>query len=162
MADFQQYTTWGLIIEDDIMSKQVSGRIKEMVNIFEQIPDWEDRYKKIIEFGKKLDHMDPELKTEKNLISGCQSQVWLLADYNKSYNRLKFTADSDALIVKGLLFILLKIYSDSSPKEIIETKPDFISNLGLDAHLSPTRASGLFAVLKQIKLYAFIYQKQNE
>ncbi|MGZ3772090.1 MAG: SufE family protein [Pseudobdellovibrionaceae bacterium] len=125
----------------------------KIISDFSALTQWEDRYKKIIEMGKALPPMPNDLKTEQNLVKGCQSQVWLSAKLNDQ-GLVELTGDSDALIVKGLVSLLLFIYSNASPAEILATPPDFLKALGFEGNLSPSRANGLFSMLKQIKLYA--------
>jgi cysteine desulfuration protein SufE len=118
------------------------------------------RYEYIIELGKSLPLIDPQYKTEENLIKGCQSKVWLHAE--KEGDKIVFTADSDAIITKGIIAILIRAYSNQSPTNIIEANADFIDQIGLKEHLSPTRANGLVSMIKQLKLYAIAYQTQVE
>ena len=125
----------------------------EIIKTFSKLEKWEDRYQKIIDLGKSLEAMPLELKTEKNIVKGCQSQVWLFAQL-KENGRVGFYGDSDAVIVKGLVGLLLYVYSDATPEEILKTPPDFLKTLGFEGNLSPSRANGLHSMLKQIKLYA--------
>lgn len=125
---------------------------------FSEVASWEDRYKLIIEKGKTLKKMPDSLKTEDNKVKGCQSQVWIYADYDNETQKIHFQADSDAMIVKGLVAILLQIYSDSTADEILTTPVDFLKELGLQQHLSPSRANGLYSMLKQIIFYATAYK----
>jgi cysteine desulfuration protein SufE len=129
--------------------QQTQERIVREFNLFQ---DWTDRYEHIINLGKKLPPMDEQHRAEVNKVHGCQSQVWLHADGDAGL--VKFQADSDALIVKGLIALLLRVYNGRTPSEILLTEPTFITQIGLDRHLSPTRANGLGAMLKKIKLYA--------
>lgn len=126
---------------------------RDLVAEFATLSTWEDRYQKIIALGKALPAYPEELRVEDLKVKGCQSQVWLHAKLDEN-KYLWFQADSDALIVKGLVAVLLKIYSGKKPKEILETQPDFISELGFASNLSPSRANGLNAMIKQIKYYA--------
>jgi cysteine desulfuration protein SufE len=133
------------------------GEIQDQViKEFEDIDNWEDRYKHIIKLGRELPGFPDDKKTEENQIKGCQSQVWMYPklDGDKVY----FVADSDAMIVKGLIAILLRVYSGHSPDEILNSPPEFIQKIGIDKHLSPTRKNGLSAMLKQIKMYAIAYK----
>jgi len=132
-------------------------RINNLLNVFKSMNDWESRYQYLIKLGKTIPPMKPELLTEENKIRGCQSQVWLAVKANDG-ETLHFEAESDALIVKGLISLLLTVYQDLSPAEIIQTSPQFIKDLGFDQHLSPSRANGLQAMLKQIQYYAKAYQ----
>ena len=132
---------------------EIQERQKNIITEFSKFSDWEDRYKKIIELGKTLPEIPEQFKTEQNIVKGCQSQVWLHADLGPD-GKVKFLGDSDALLVRGLVGILLQIYSDSTPSEILNTPPDFLKELGFEGNLSPSRANGLHSMLKQIKLYA--------
>lgn len=125
---------------------------------FSNLSSWEDRYRKIIEMGKDLSPLNEAYRTDDLKVRGCQSQVWLHAE-KRADGRLYFTADSDALIVKGLVAILLMAYSEKTPEEILEFKSDFVKELGLDTHLSPSRANGLFAMIRQIQYYALAFKR---
>lgn len=133
----------------------IQERVSRVINDFNQLPDWEERYKKLIEWGKNLPPLSEEFKTDKYLIKGCQSQVWLYPDFIQG--QVIFRADSDAILVKGIVALLLYVYSTSSPAEILETKPDFLTAIGLTEHLSMNRTNGLKAMIKQIQLYALAY-----
>jgi cysteine desulfuration protein SufE len=137
--------------------QKAKARIEHLNQQFNSIANWEDRYKHLIEMGKNLPAMLPELKTEENKVKGCQSQVWLSVKLNED-KTLHFFADSDALIVKGLVALLLSVYQDLTPTEILQTPPQFLKELGLESHLSPSRANGLQSMLKQIQYYATAYQ----
>jgi len=130
----------------------------EIVDEFSMFEDWMQRYEYMIELGKELPLIAEEFKTEDNIIKGCQSKVWIHAEMNN--NTIAFTADSDAIITKGIIAILLRVFSNQSPKDIIDANMDFIDDIGLKEHLSPTRANGLISMIKQIKLYAIAYQTQ--
>ncbi len=130
--------------------KQRSQKISEQ---FSGLQSWEDRYKKIIDMGKQLPDMPDELKTEDHKVRGCQSQVWLHARLNDQ-GQIVFQGDSDALLVRGLVAMLLQIYSGATPQEIITTQPDFLKDIGFEGNLSPSRANGLFSMIKQIRYYA--------
>lgn len=117
----------------------------DLVTRFEVLGDWMERYQYIIDLGRKLPSFPDEWCTEQNRLHGCQSQVWLRAE--KRGDRLHFDATSDAAIVRGLIAILLRIYGDRQPEEILSTRPDFIKQIGLDSHLSPTRSNGLHSML---------------
>ena len=134
-----------------IMEKQ-----EEIVKEFDEIIDWEDKYKKIIELGKLLPALDENIKTEKYKLSGCQSQVWINAKLTNG--KIIFEADSDAAIVKGLVAILVKVYSNETPEEILSNPPGFLQKIGIDKHLSPTRKNGLGAMMKQIQMYAVAFK----
>lgn len=131
-------------------------RQQEMIRDFKQLQTWEERYKKIIDIGKQLPELSEEFKKDENLVKGCQSQVWLVAEFKEG--RVYFKGDSDALIVRGLVGLLLKLYSDSTPQEILETAPEFLKELGFESNLSPSRANGLYSMIKQIKYYATAFQ----
>lgn len=131
-------------------------RQAEIVNEFSQIKSWEDRYKKIIAMGKDLPAQEESFYDDKFLVKGCQSRVWLHAELNNG--RVILKADSDAMIVKGLVSILLKVYSGLTPKEILTTPPNFIEELGFKNYLSPSRANGFLSMIKQIMLYAQAFQ----
>ena len=129
---------------------------QEIISEFEFMTDWMDKYEMIIQTGKELPLIDEQYKTPENLIKGCQSQVWLHVDYKDG--RLHFTADSDALITKGLIALVVKVLSGHTPKEIIEANLYFIDEIGLRSHLSPTRSNGLLSMVKQIKNYAVAFR----
>jgi cysteine desulfuration protein SufE len=131
----------------------IQERQAKVIADFSAVSAWEDRYKKIIEIGKQMPDMPEDLKTEDNKVKGCQSQVWLSANLNDQ-GQMVFQGDSDALIVKGLVGLLLKIYSESTPAEVLATPPEFLKALGFEGNLSPSRANGLHSMLKQIKHYA--------
>lgn len=129
---------------------------EEIVDEFLMFDDWMERYEYIIELGKSLPLIDERYKLDENLIKGCQSKVWLHSEIEN--DKLLFTADSDAILTKGIVALLLRVYSDQSPQDIIKADTDFIDQIGLQEHLSPTRANGLVSMLKQIKLYAIAQQ----
>lgn len=131
----------------------IQDRQEKIIKDFSALSQWEDRYKKIIEMGKALPEMPEALKTEQNAVKGCQSQVWLSANLNEQ-GQMILQGDSDALIVKGLVGLLLSVYSGATPSEILATPPEFLKALGFEGNLSPSRANGLHSMLKQIKLYA--------
>ncbi len=133
---------------------QIQDQIIEDFSMFE---DWNDKYEYIIESGKALKPLDEQYKNEENIIKGCQSKVWLIA-YMKDDN-LYFEADSDAIITKGIISLLVRVYSGHKPKEIYENDLYFINNIGLKEHLSPNRANGLISMVKQMKMYAFSYDQ---
>ncbi|APX98804.1 cysteine desulfuration protein SufE [Lacinutrix venerupis] len=130
----------------------------EIIDEFSMFEDWEERYQYMIDLGKDLPLIDEQFKTEDNIIKGCQSKVWVHAELKN--NALEFTADSDAIITKGIIAILIRAFSNQHPKDIIEANTDFIDKIGLKEHLSPTRANGLVSMIKQIKMYAIAYQTQ--
>ena len=131
---------------------------EELVDEFSMFDDWMERYEHMIELGKSLPLIDEELKTEDKLIKGCQSRVWLNADTRNG--KVVFTADSDAVITKGIIAILIRVFSNQKPEDIINADTHFIDEIGLKEHLSPTRANGLVSMVKQLKLYAVAYQAQ--
>jgi cysteine desulfuration protein SufE len=132
---------------------------QQLIEEFSYFTDWMDKYNYIIELGKELPLIDPQYKTPQYLISGCQSQVWLHADFKDG--KIIFTADSDAIITKGIVNLLIKILSNRTPQEILDAKLDFIDAIGLRAHLSPTRSNGLNSMLKQMKMYATAFQMKQ-
>lgn len=138
------------------VNMSIQDRQKQLIQTFQAFHDWEERYKKLIEFGKQLPPLPEDLKTEDLKVKGCQSQVWIQARLEQG--RVQFQGDSDALLVKGLVAIILYVYSDSTPQEILTTPPDFIQEIGLESKLSPSRANGVFSMIKQIQYYAMAYQ----
>lgn len=136
--------------------KNIQDEIVEEFNFFE---DWQSKYEHIIELGKTLAPMPVDFKKDENLIKGCQSKVWVHPEINE--NKIRFYGDSDALIVKGLVALILRLYSDKTPKEILDNQPEFIERIGLQQHLSPTRNNGLSSLIKQIKMYAVAYSTQQ-
>ncbi len=130
---------------------------QEIIEEFSVFEDWMDKYSYLIELGNELEDLDPKDKNEQNLIKGCQSRVWLVAD--KVNGKINFRGESDAVIVKGLVALLLRVVSGRTPKEIMENELHFIDDLGLKQHLSPTRSNGLLAMVKQIRLYAVAYNR---
>ena len=132
----------------------------EVIEEFSDFTDWMDKYQLLIDLGNELQPLEAKYKTEDNLIDGCQSRVWLQADMRDGL--LYFTAESDALIVKGIISLLIRVLSGHTPQEIAEADLYFIERIGLREHLSPTRANGLLAMLKQMKLYAEAYKIKNE
>jgi len=129
---------------------------QQLIEEFSYFTDWMDKYNYIIELGKELPLIDPQYKTSQYLISGCQSQVWLHADFKDG--KIIFTADSDAIITKGIVNLLIRVLSNRTPQEILDAKLDFIDAIGLRSHLSPTRSNGLNSMLKQMKMYATAFQ----
>lgn len=132
----------------------------EVIEEFSDFTDWMDKYQLLIDLGNELQPLDAKYKTEDNLIDGCQSRVWLQADMKDGL--LYFTAESDALIVKGIIALLIRVLSGHTPQEIAAADLYFIDRIGLRDHLSPTRSNGLLAMLKQMKLYAEAYKMKNE
>ena len=131
----------------------------EVIEEFSEFTDWMDRYQMLIDLGNDLEPLDERYKTEQNLIDGCQSRVWLQADYDGSV--ITFTAESDALIVKGIIALLIQVLSGHTPKEILDADLYFIDRIGLKEHLSPTRSNGLLAMVKQIRMYALAFSEKN-
>ncbi len=128
----------------------------EIIEEFSELDDWMDRYQLLIDLGNEQEPLDEKYKTESNLIDGCQSRVWLQADYRD--DKLWFTAESDALIVKGIVSLLIRVLSGHTPQEILDADLYFIERIGLREHLSPTRSNGLLAMVKQMRAYAMAYQ----
>jgi len=128
---------------------------QDILDEFSLFDNWMEKYEYIIELGKDLPKINPESKTKENLIKGCQSQVWLDADFTN--NVINFTADSDAIITKGIIALLVRVLSSQSPKDIMNAKLNFIDEIGLKNHLSPTRANGLLEMVKQMRAYAFAF-----
>jgi cysteine desulfuration protein SufE len=133
------------------------NRQTQILKAFEGLQTWEEKYRQIIAFGKKLEPLPPQFHTDDYKVKGCQSRVWLGAEVDPK-RQIRFYADSDAVIVKGLVAMLLELYSGLTVDEVLATNPDYITKLELEQHLSPSRAGGLFAVVKQIKFYALAFQ----
>lgn len=133
---------------------------QEIIEEFNDFDDWMDKYQLLIDLGNEQQPLPAECKTEKNLIDGCQSRVWLQADYVDG--KIHFQAESDALIVKGIVTLLIKVLSDHTPDEILNADLHFIKDIGLTEHLSPTRSNGLLAMLKQMKIYAMAFKAKDE
>lgn len=131
---------------------------EDIIDEFSMFEDWEERYQYMIDLGKTLPLINDLYKTEENIIKGCQSKVWVHADLID--NKVVFTADSDAIITKGIIAILIRSFSNQKPEDIINANTDFIDEIGLKEHLSPTRANGLVSMIKEIKMYAIAYQTQ--
>ena len=131
---------------------------QEIIEEFSLFEDWMQRYEYMIELGKSLPLIAPEFKTDDNIIKGCQSIVWVHAELEE--DKLQFTADSDAIITKGIIAILIRAFSNQHPKDILNADTAFIDQIGLKEHLSPTRANGLVSMIKQIKMYAIAFQTQ--
>jgi cysteine desulfuration protein SufE len=134
----------------------INNRVESLVAEFKGMEDWEDRYKFIIQMGKMMDPMDDSLKNDNLKVKGCQSQVWLWPELKDG--KIYFQADSDASIVRGLVAMLVKVYSGSTPDEILATKPTFLEEIGIREHLSMSRSSGLSSMLKQISMYAIAFK----
>jgi cysteine desulfuration protein SufE len=132
----------------------------EVIEEFSDFTDWMDKYQLLIDLGNEMPLLDNQYKTEENLIEGCQSRVWIVEDYKDGL--LYFSAESDALIVKGLIALLLRVFSGHTPQEILDADLYFIEEIGLSDHLSPTRSNGLLAMVKRIKAYALAYKTQED
>ena len=132
----------------------------EIIEEFSELDDWMDRYQLLIDLGNEQEPLDEKYKTESNLIDGCQSRVWLQADYRD--DKLWFTAESDALIVKGIVSLLIRVLSGHTPQEILDADLYIIERIGLREHLSPTRSNGLLAMVKQMRAYAMAFRVKSE
>lgn len=130
----------------------------EIIEEFSGFDDWMDKYQLLIDLGNEQAPLDEKYKVESNLIDGCQSRVWLQADYEDG--KIHFQAESDALIVKGIVALLIRVLNDSTPQEILDADLYFIEQIGLKEHLSPTRSNGLLAMVKQIRMYALAFSQR--
>jgi cysteine desulfuration protein SufE len=137
----------------------IAQQQQEIIEEFSFFDDWMQRYEYIIELGKTLPIINDQHKTDENIIKGCQSKVWLHADFKD--NKVLYEADSDAILTKGVIALLIRVFNQHSPEEILEASIDFLDQIGLKEHLSPTRANGLVSMVKQIKLYALAFQNKN-
>jgi len=140
----------------------------EIIDEFAGLDDWMDKYQMLIDLGNEQEPLDERYKVESNLIDGCQSRVWLQADYvgvsdekGEKRNVIRFTAESDALIVKGIVALLIRVLSGHTPQEILDADLYFIDRIGLKEHLSPTRSNGLLAMVKQMRMYALAFQAKE-
>jgi cysteine desulfuration protein SufE len=131
----------------------------EIVDEFAMFDEWDERYQYVIDLGKTLPLIKEDYKTDENVIKGCQSKVWLHGEQQDG--RVVFTADSDAILTKGIIAILIRVFSNQKPEAILEADTAFIDEIGLKEHLSPTRANGLVSMIKQIKMYALAFQAKN-
>jgi cysteine desulfuration protein SufE len=131
----------------------------EIVDEFSMFDDWMQRYEYIIDLGRGLPLIDEKFKTDENIIKGCQSKVWVHA--NQMDDKIVFTADSDAILTKGIIAILIRAFSNQKATDILEANTDFIDEIGLKEHLSPTRANGLVSMVKEIKMYALAFSSKN-
>jgi cysteine desulfuration protein SufE len=138
---------------------QIKEIQEEIVDEFSMFEDWMQRYEYIIELGKSLPLINEKYKTEENIIKGCQSKVWLHGE--QMDDKIVFTADSDAILTKGIIAILIRVFSNQKPATILDATTNFIDEIGLKEHLSPTRANGLVSMIKQIKMYALAFQAKN-
>ena len=142
----------------DMEMKSINELQNEIIDEFLELDDWMDRYQLLIDMGGELEPMDDSMKTEQNLIDGCQSRVWINADCIDG--RLVMTAESDALIVKGIIALLLRVLNNQTPRDILDSELYFIDRIGLRDHLSPTRSNGLLAMVKRIHDYAVAYEAE--
>jgi len=141
---------------ENMKIEEITDQIVEEFSLYD---DWLDKYNYLIELGKSLPLIDEQYKTDQYIISGCQSKVWLHASYENGI--VSFKADSDAIITKGIVSLLIRVLSGRSPQEIIDAKLEFIDEIGLREHLSPTRSNGLTSMVKQMKFYAIAFQSKN-
>lgn len=132
---------------------------EEIVAEFSDLDDWMDRYQLLIDMGNELAPLNDKYKVEQNLIDGCQSRVWIVCEENNG--RLFFQADSDALIVKGIIALIIRVFNNQTADDILNAELDFIDDIGLKEHLSPTRSNGLLAMIKQIRIYALAFTQLN-
>ena len=140
--------------------KSIEEIEQEIIEEFSLFDSWDDKYEYIIDLGKKLPPLDDKYKRDENKVKGCQSTVWLAADYNDG--RIYYKAESDAVIVKGLISMLIRVLSGQTPDEIINTKLDFIREIGMMSHLAQTRSNGLLSMVKQMKNYALAFKVRQE
>ena len=138
----------------------INETINQLIKEFNQFDDWMDKYNYLIEMGRSVPLIDETQKTDSNLITGCQSRVWLSSEYRDGI--IYFTADSDAVITKGIAYLLIRVFSGLTPTAIIAAETTFLDQIGLKEHLSPTRSNGLLSMVKQIKMYAFAYQVKEK
>ncbi len=139
--------------------QQIQDEITDEFEMFDQ-DNWDERYQYVIDLGKTLPVIDPAFKTDANLIKGCQSKVWLHGEQKDG--KVIFSADSDAILTKGIIAILIRVFSHQRASDILAANTDFIDRIGLKEHLSPTRANGLVSMVKQIKMYALAFDSQNQ
>ena len=147
-----------LILQAKIRAMTINEIQDEIIEEFSGFDDWMDKYQLLIDLGNEQEPLDDKYKTEQNLIDGCQSRVWLQADLVDG--KIHFSAESDALIVKGIVALLIRVLSDHTPQEILDADLYFIEEIGLKEHLSPTRSNGLLAMVKQIKMYALAFSEK--
>lgn len=140
----------------------IEKRFSKIKKEFKGLESWEDKYQKLIEMGRGLPDFPAKDKVDENRVNGCVSQVWLVADYNKKKNVVNFLVDSDAIIVKGLVALVWNLYSDLSPQEILLDDGSFLKEIGLEENLTPNRVNGVYAVIKNMKVYALGFQKLSE
>ena len=137
----------------------INEKQEEIIAEFEMLDDWLDKYQLLIDMGNSLPPLEEKHKTPQNIIEGCQSRVWLHADYTDG--KIMFQGESDAVLVKGIVSLLISVFSAHTPDEILEAEPYFIDKIGLKEHLSPTRSNGLLAMVKQMKLYALAFKAKK-
>jgi cysteine desulfuration protein SufE len=137
----------------------IAEKQREIVDEFSFFEDWMQKYDYLIDLGKELPMIDEQYKTDDHIIKGCQSRVWLNAELKDG--KVSYSADSDAIITKGIISLLIRVYSDESPESIMEAETSFIDEIGLKEHLSPTRANGLLSMIKQMKFYALAMQSKS-
>lgn len=138
---------------------RIEEATSNIVSEFDNFDDWMDKYNYLIELGKSLPLIEEKHKTEANLIEGCQSRVWLHAEFDGTL--IHFTADSDAVITKGIANLLIRAYSGHAPQEILDSSTEFLNEIGLTQHLSPTRSNGLLSMIRQIKMYALVFKAKQ-
>ncbi len=141
------------------MSQDIAKTESEIVEEFAFFPGWMEKYEHLIELGKNLPIIDEKNKTDENLIRGCQSRVWLHGEMQEG--RIRFTADSDAIITKGIVALMVRVFDNRTPDEILNSDTGFVDEIGLKEHLSPTRSNGLVAMIKQMKFYALAFKAKN-
>lgn len=138
--------------------QEIQDEIVDEFSMFDE-DNWDERYQYVIDLGKTLPMIDDQYKTEANIIKGCQSKVWLHGEQKDG--KVVFSADSDAILTKGIIAILIRVFSHQKPSDILQANTDFIDQIGLKEHLSPTRANGLVSMVKQIKMYALAFESQQ-
>lgn len=138
----------------------IQEKQNRIIREFQLLGDWQERYRYIIRLGQKLEPLEEQHRVEENLVRGCQSRVWLTA--RMEGDKVLFKADSDAAITKGLVALLIRVYSGETPETIMQTPPDFIQKIGMQEHLSPSRSNGLFSMVKQMKIYAMAFKAKME
>lgn len=146
-------------MEKELNVPDINDVQNEIIEEFSVFDDWMDKYALLIDLGNSLEPLDEKYRVEANLIQGCQSRVWLQADY--ANGRIYFKAESDAVIVKGIIALLIKVLSNRTPDEIIDADLYFVDRIGLNEHLSPTRSNGLVSMIKQMRFYAMAYKAKN-
>lgn len=144
-----------------MMSELIADIEQDIIEEFAFLPDWMEKYEHLIELGKDLPLIDEAYKIKENLIRGCQSQVWLHAELDND-QKISFSADSDAIITKGIIALMIRVLNHQSPQSILNTDMHFIDEIGLKEHLSPTRSNGLVSMVKQMKFYALAFQAKSK